>query len=492
MPGEPQPSCDLAPADSSTGICGEARLFMAAFNQGEKQLPLTIIDQLVEKALSGPAPARDSALQALYQQIILPLCDDFSSRGVTAAAQVLARVTHLFRSHGAGAATHSYLERHRITNEGEMLARYHEISQPRAISEPQRIKKVIVLSRVTIGADVALISPIIQRLAAALPQAQLIVVGPAHLPQLFAHPQKTRFLIFPFDRYSRLAERLSFWPRLHDLLASEVADLSPEEYILLDPDSRLSQLGLLPLAPARSSYCLNSRQDQAGSPRLVDICNRWLDQLLPGSCRFANRIWLKPEQSATARSFFKQFKQKSFKIVINLGSGGDPGKELPPPFARQLAASLLAREKTIIFLDSGCGAREGEAGSKLRRQLRGSQPTGLLADLKQPPPWSDHGLLQIRADIGNLAALIAEADLFIGYDSCCQHLATASQTPAIICFAGAPNPRFSQRWQPLAREGLTTTIMIDDELRCQPEEIINQVAQQAELYRQGALTPQQA
>lgn len=72
-----------------------------------------------------------------------------------------------------------------------------------------------------------------------------------------------------------------------------------------------------------------------------------------------------------------------------------------------------------------------------------------------------HGLLRFTGKIDSTAGLIDSSDLFIGYDSCGQHVATATETPAIICFAGAANKRFLERWQPGNHHGKTTTYVID-------------------------------
>ncbi len=47
--------------------------------------------------------------------------------------------------------------------------------------------------------------------------------------------------------------------------------------------------------------------------------------------------------------------------------------------------------------------------------------------------------------------MIAQSDLYAGYDSAGQHAAAASGTPLISIFAGAPSERFLQRWSPQGR-----------------------------------------
>jgi ADP-heptose:LPS heptosyltransferase len=57
-----------------------------------------------------------------------------------------------------------------------------------------------------------------------------------------------------------------------------------------------------------------------------------------------------------------------------------------------------------------------------------------------------HGILGVECKIGEIAALIAECNEFIGYDSACQHIAAAAQTPTLTIFAGSNNMEFIRRW----------------------------------------------
>ena len=50
-----------------------------------------------------------------------------------------------------------------------------------------------------------------------------------------------------------------------------------------------------------------------------------------------------------------------------------------------------------------------------------------------------------------LIALVAESDLYVGYDSAFQHIAAALSVPAIDVFVNAPNEHFSRRWKPYPR-----------------------------------------
>ena len=57
-----------------------------------------------------------------------------------------------------------------------------------------------------------------------------------------------------------------------------------------------------------------------------------------------------------------------------------------------------------------------------------------------------HGVIGVECRIGQIAALIANSDEFIGYDSACQHIAAALNIPCLTIFAGSNNMRFIRRW----------------------------------------------
>ena len=55
-------------------------------------------------------------------------------------------------------------------------------------------------------------------------------------------------------------------------------------------------------------------------------------------------------------------------------------------------------------------------------------------------------MIGLQTRIGEIAAIIAKCDEYIGYDSACQHIAAALQTPCLTIFAGSNNMRFIRRW----------------------------------------------
>src|SRR5205814_1370993 len=117
-----------------------------------------------------------------------------------------------------------------------LIARYERIRRPRPVTGDPR--RVFVLSRITLGADVAVTSVLLAAAKQRFPRAEIVFVAPPKNYELFAGDSRIRH---PSIHYQRggLRDRLAVEDDLKSLLASP-------DSIVIDPDSRLTQLGLLP------------------------------------------------------------------------------------------------------------------------------------------------------------------------------------------------------------------------------------------------------
>ena len=131
--------------------------------------------------------------------------------------------------------------------------------------EPERI---VLLSRVTIGADIAVTSIVAQALAARFPHSELTLAGGPKSAELLGLP----LLPIEYPRSAGLHERL----RAMDPVASLGGDT-----LVVDPDSRLTQLGLYPVAPEHRYYFFDSRSVE-GPGSLVDLTRDWCAEVFEG------------------------------------------------------------------------------------------------------------------------------------------------------------------------------------------------------------------
>ena len=138
-----------------------------------------------------------------------------------------------------------------------LVARYERIRSRGVLDRDPSIQNVFVLSRVTLGADVAVTSVILDAAKERFPGAQIWFVGPKKSWELFAADPRLRHLAIDYGRGGTIDDRLSIWPQLREAV-------SLPRSIVIDPDSRLTQLGLLPICPEEDYYLFESRSYGAG------------------------------------------------------------------------------------------------------------------------------------------------------------------------------------------------------------------------------------
>ena len=114
---------------------------------------------------------------------------------------------------------------------------------------------------------------------------------------------------------------------------------------------------------------------------------------------------------------------------------------------------LIQRGATVI-LDKGAGADETRRADAVIARA-GRVAAASVVELTEHSLAKALNSEALNAElfvwegrIGMLAALIAQSDLYIGYDSAGQHIAAAAGTPCIDVFAGYSSPRMLDRWRP--------------------------------------------
>lgn len=316
-----------------------------------------------------------------------------------------------------------------------------------------QVRKVLVLSRVTIGADVAVTGVVLQKLARLYPDAELCLVG-SSAPDLVSAGTRVRGISHRYERRGNLVSRLTSWVDLVETCQRELGGLDTDQCLVVDPDSRLTQLGLLPLVDAAvPSAFFESRSYRASGVQTISgLTAHWLDATFGSDDAGADLSPLAtpaPEDAAWAESMIGQVgRRDGTRLVgVNLGVGGNPRKRLSDAFELDLLRSLLRAGDTVI-LDFGT-ADEVEATARLVGALQGERHA--VADISDAAHiGADLGprLLTYRGGLGRFTALLARTDCYIGYDSAFQHLAAAQGVPVVDVFVDPPNGTFSRRWRP--------------------------------------------
>lgn len=284
-------------------------------------------------------------------------------------------------------------------NAEELLARYQRLRGAR-FSGPDPAR-VFVLSRVTLGADVAVASVVLDGLKRRFPRAELVFAGPRKNWELFAADPRIAHLPLSYPRGS-LSQRLAPWPEMQAAF---------QDGIVVDTDSRLTQLGLLPVCPEDRYFHFESRACDGGDA-LPELAARWMAETF--AVEGARQYVALPEPPWRA------------DITVSFGVGENPAKRIPDPFEEQLLRHLPAG---TVCVDRGAG---GEEAARVDRAVERSG--------RQAGTWD--------GSFAAFAAMIARSRLFVGYDSAGQHVAAACAVPLVCIFAGHPSPRMLQRWRP--------------------------------------------
>ncbi len=291
-----------------------------------------------------------------------------------------------------------------------LVAHYERVRWTRPVAgKPHR---VFVLSRVTLGADVAVTSVVLAAAKKRFPHSEVVFVGPRKNYELFAADPHIHHAPVSYQR-GALRDRLAVWDDLKQLLGAP-------DSVVLDPDSRLTQLGLLAVCPEERHHLFESRAYGGGSDRaLPELAAAWAAETLG---------------VADAKPYVALGKlpKRAPYIAVSLGVGENPAKRLHGAFEEQLLR-LLGKMGMPLCIDKGAGGEEAE------RVERAAERAGVAATF-----W--------EGSFAGFASIIAGSRLYVGYDSAGQHVAAASGVPLVSIFAGFPAPRMFDRWRPVGAQ----------------------------------------
>ena len=411
------------------------------------------IDLLCEMTTISRDPELNSiAARALFSIIIESLCDDFEELQTETYNRVMAQVITFCRKLSAGKALDHSLNNFGISCRKDLLGRIKIIRmETKTLSRHHNIKKILILSRVTIGADVAVTSVIIQRLAERYPKAEMVLVGGGKLDEIYGGNPQIRLQKIEYEKNGGLLERLSIWQLVLNIIQQELADCPLDNTILVDPDSRLSQLGVLPIIAPEHYYFFDSRSDVsfAENMAMAQLTNAWLNKITGKDDFRFPAVWLLPEPLQKAAALYKKLRNNGTRrvIAINFGVGGNPRKKVGQLLEQELLVSLLQEPNTVIVLDKGFGEKELHYSDSLLEAVKQNgysiEDALFAAELDSD---ISNGVIGLQTRIGEIAAIIANCDEYIGYDSACQHIAAALQIPCLTIFGGSNNMRFIRRW----------------------------------------------
>jgi ADP-heptose:LPS heptosyltransferase len=275
---------------------------------------------------------------------------------------------------------------------------------------PSRVDTVYVLSRVTLGADIKIVSPILATMEGRFPDARIVFVANRKSAELFEGEVRVEHLNAEYPRSGPVSARLEF---AHELRSK----LETEHCIVVDPDSRMTQLGLIPVcAPERYFHFPSRTIGGTGGGNLSDLVRQWL------------RATFGIDAGAFIVPPFQPLSNMGPKVAVSLGVGDNESKRIGGDFEARLLGALGSRYN-IIWVDRGVG------GEETQRVTAAVEQSGVADRVRY---W--------EGGFAEFTSIILQCDQYVGYDSAGQHAAAAVYVPVMSIFAGAPSERFRERW----------------------------------------------
>ncbi len=413
------------------------------------------VKELFNLAIHKDESVAKSGIDATFKAIIEPLNDSFDAADRDVYYEIFSYVIQLIRDLPEAVHIDETLKTFGLFTQQDLLDRVRNLVLPGKTGPAQRhdVKKVFVLSRVTIGADVAITSIIIERSKRVFPNAQILFLANRKNYELFGGDENMVIIPLDYQRRGGLISRLESWLEALESVNSETKDMEPCEYVIIDSNSRVTQLGLLPLVRDDTGYYLFEPLAHAGEKKrkLGEDVNEWLNKVFGGTTEdFTYPTLSVPARyNEAAKGFYRKLvKNRELTVTVNFGVGGNDGKRVSDEFEFEVVSHLIALGAKII-LDEGFGEDEIERSDRIldRLKARGKTIVRVNEDLAFTTV-SSADLIAYKGGIGQFAALISQSQFYIGYDSMGQHVAAALEIPELVIFNGYPSEKFSRKWHP--------------------------------------------
>jgi ADP-heptose:LPS heptosyltransferase len=390
------------------------------------------LEWIVGQATCSGAGQAAAASKRLFGEIVEPLADRFEPSLSAQYARFFTAV--LDRLQGRPGFERFNERRLRLTRRKAW-----------SVEDLAETRRCLVLSRVTLGADVAVTSVVLDGLKGAFPEAAITLACGSKAAALFAADQRISYLPIEYQRGGTLQSRLDAWVELSERVEQWVGD-DPAGCTIVDPDSRLSQLGLLPVGPAAvREISFDSRAyGEAGGESISELTSRWVAKTF-GAVGALPYVAPAHEELQAGRALRGDSGRRV--AAMNWGFGGNAAKRVSAEFETGVVLELLRRGWRVV-LDKGMGDAEGSA---VEATAAAAHSEGLQE------------LAVYHGPLSGFAGVIAASDLFVGYDSAAGHIAAALGTPGIDVFRGAVSPRMLQRWSPWGRRPADVVAVGDEE-----------------------------
>jgi ADP-heptose:LPS heptosyltransferase len=398
--------------------------------------PGRVLDALIERALGDDKRIAAEASRAFFSVVIERLADLFEPKLCDVYARlfalVIARALPEFQA-------------------GELIHRYRRVSQVRRY-QGSDVERVYVLSRITLGADIAVTSVVLDAMKRRFPDAEICFVGPSKNAELFLDDARILPISVVYGRSALLVDRLVAAKELQDILDDPAS-------LVIDPDSRLTQLGLIPVCDDARYFFFESRAYGGDSDEsLPRLTSNWLNETFG----LGGHAYLAPEPDVPESEDLEteppeqtRFDQEPNHlhhgdypgaISVSLGVGENDEKRIHDEFEEAVLRKLLSLNRPVV-IDHGAGGTEAERVDNLIQRL--GKPSNLIPH---------------TGSFSSFTRQIIAGSMYFGYDSAGQHVAAAAGVPLVSVFCGYASERMFARWRP-SGDGVIRTVPVTPENR---------------------------
>lgn len=465
-------------------LCTQVASAFLSHYEATGQYQRELIALLCELATSEDEGMARAGMEGIFPFLVERLSDSFNPEYCPLYDRVFAQIVEFCRHLPAGRALDGALKRFGLESEEDLLLRKERLRArlPFPQEEKFQIEKVFVLSRVTLGAEVAITSIILAKMKQLFPQAELVLLAAPTMWHLFGGDHRVRICTVEYNRSGGVIERLNSWLDVLAALDGERKGLRPESYLVIDPDSRLTQLGFFPLVEDESRYYFFESRSyrRPGLGCISRLTMSWLEEFFGPGEEIFPYLSLPQEDREPGEKLLQALRRGGARCLVsaNFGVGGNERKRLPDPFEEKLVSGLIESGATVV-LGKGVGEEELNRANRLAARLREKGKKVLEVNEGNISELVRAG--KLRADfvawegnVGVFCALIRGSDEYIGYDSGGQHIAAAQGVPVVDIFVDRSYPLISERWQPY---GPAEVRVVKAEPEDTPDDILPRVMQ---------------
>ena len=495
--------------------CAKASQLFWSKLRTDKRIERQAIEFITEIAISENQEKAQIGSTILFEEIVERLFDSFSREDRLVFYEIFAQVLSICREKSNGAMLGEMLKKYGLKSEDDLIRRVELIfgRKPYSWNKKKRegVSKVIIPTRVTIGADIAITSIAIERAKELFPSAEIVFLCNPRIKNLFSGDPKVRTVDYLYRRRGTLVERLEDTIQACNIVSKETKGI--KNYVIIDPNSRVFQTGMIPCtAETERYYYLQDtlRDDEVETVRShCQNVNFWFDENFGGRGGITlPRVYLTQEAKDFASSIKEKFKLNTQHLIsISFGFGGNDAKRVGGNFEIRLPERLIENTPypRTLLLEIGIHASERRQADSILQNLVANKkrvvritaeegeymielwygdsesPDIGKPDLKatvkdisefiyRDENWRPD-LIAFHADLGNTAAIYGMCHQYIGYDSKGQHIAAALGTPSITLFTDFGSLYFTKRWTP-SGPNARKTVLVDNQRVISGEESI--------------------